>query len=157
MPKKGGEDPAMDKVRSIFKESGLSLVELGKRMGYADDTARQAAWQFMQSGDPRMSMLRKFAIATGVSLEELGHKGKRMTRKLNEELEECGCGIDPGQFRELLEDRKAATSPSWTVDDLVCHPDEASKFCDLIRSETKCQRLSDYLILRTLMNIRRSH
>lgn len=157
MPKKSGDDPAMVRVRSLFKESGLSLVELGKRMGYADETARQAAWQFMQSGDPRMSMLRKFAGAMGVSLEELGHKERRMARKLKDELNEHGCSMDPIAFRTLLEETKASSSPDLSFDDLVCRPDDAKKYCDLIRSQPSCDKLPDFLILRTLMNVRKSH
>jgi transcriptional regulator with XRE-family HTH domain len=157
MPKKSGEDPVMAKIRSLFKGSGLSLVELGRRMGYAEDTARQAAWQFMQSGDPRMSMLRKFARAMEVSLGDLGHKGKRVMRRLEAELEECGCALSAPSFRELVEDRKATIAPNWSIDDLVCHPDEAKGFCHQIRAETACPKLPDFTILRTLMNARRGH
>lgn len=156
MAKKQKDDPAMSRVRDLFSQSGMSLAELGKRMGYADEMGRQAAWQFMQSHDPRMSMLRKFAGAIGITVEELGYKGKRMSRKLETELEECGCEIDPTQFRELLEERKDLMFPTWTIDDLVCNPDEAKNFCNAIRSEVGGPNLTDYLILRTLMNIRRS-
>jgi hypothetical protein len=93
----------------------------------------------------------------GRSLDQLTPRGKRMTRKLEVELEESGCSLTPTGFRELLEERKATTSPSWTIDDLVCHPEKAKEFCEQIRAETACPQLSDYLILRTLMNIRRSH
>lgn len=157
MAKKGKDDPAMAKARALFKESGLSLVELGRRMGYPEETARQSAWQFMKTNDPRMSMLRKFAEAMGVSLDQFTPRGKRMTRKLETELEECDCRLSPAEFRELLEERKATTSPTWTIDDLVCHPPEAMAFCEQIRAETSCPKLPDDLILRTLMNVRRSH
>ena len=50
------EDTSMDKVRTRFKESGLSLHALGLAMGYDAETARQSAFQFMKSGDPRISM-----------------------------------------------------------------------------------------------------
>src|SRR5437868_1704267 len=109
MAKKGKDEPAMAKVRALFKESGLSLVELGRRMGYPEETARQSAWQFMKTNDPRMSMLRKFAEAMGISLDQLTPRGKRMSRKLETELEECGCEMSPDAFRDLLEERKATT------------------------------------------------
>jgi hypothetical protein len=80
-----------------------------------------------------------------------------MARRLEAELEECGCSLTPAQFRDLLEELKAATSPSWTSDDLVCHPDEAKAFCEMIRTETNCPRMSDFLILRTLINARKAH
>jgi hypothetical protein len=80
-----------------------------------------------------------------------------MARKLEDELEKCGCTLTREQFHELLEDHKAATSPSWTPDELVCHPDEAKAFCNLIREATNCPKLSDFLILRTLLNARKAH
>lgn len=157
MGKKRKNDDAMSRVRAVFRESGLSLVELGRRMGYAEDTARQSAWQFMKTSDPRMSMVQRFAQAMGVSLEELGHKGKRMARKLKDELNQYGCPMDPGAFRKLLEEKKEATFPGYSFDDLVCRPDDAKRFCELIRAEPTCARLPDFLILRTLMNVRKGH
>ena len=65
----------MAKVRSRFAGSGLTLDELGRRMGYPAATARQSAWQFMQAGDPRISMLRRFARAMGMPVEELVAEG----------------------------------------------------------------------------------
>ena len=46
------EDVAMAKVRSLFAGSGLTLDELGRRMGYPAATARQSAWQFLWAGAP---------------------------------------------------------------------------------------------------------
>ena len=62
----------MERARLLFENSGLSLDELGQRMGYPSDGARQAAWQFLnKTTDPRLSMLEKFARALGLSLREL--------------------------------------------------------------------------------------
>lgn len=59
----------MVKVRASFEESGLSLHDLGMRMGYPEDSARKSAWQFIQkTDDPRLSMLRRFAKAMDISL-----------------------------------------------------------------------------------------
>ena len=64
--------PVMDRARRLFDKSGLSLDDLGKRMGYAGDTARKAAWQFLnKTTDPRLSMLQRFAEALNVSLVDL--------------------------------------------------------------------------------------
>jgi lambda repressor-like predicted transcriptional regulator len=73
------EDTSMEHVHARFKESGLSLHALGLAMGYEPATARQAAFQFMKSGDPRISMLRRFAKAMGITVEELlgGNKKNR--------------------------------------------------------------------------------
>jgi transcriptional regulator with XRE-family HTH domain len=62
----------MDRARLLFENSGLSLDELGRRMGYAGDTARKGAWQFLnKTTDPRLSMLQRFAEAVNVSLSDL--------------------------------------------------------------------------------------
>lgn len=62
----------MIRVRAKFEASGLTLDELGNRMGYAPETARKSAWQFIrQTGDPRVSMLRRFAHALEIPIEEL--------------------------------------------------------------------------------------
>jgi hypothetical protein len=74
------EDPSMEQVRTRFKESDLSLHGLGLKMGYPPETARQSAFQFMKSGDPRISMLRRFADAMGVALADLTDPTKKKKR-----------------------------------------------------------------------------
>jgi hypothetical protein len=69
-------DPSMDIVRARFAASGLTLHDLGVKMGYPEETARKSVWQFMKTSDPRMSMLRRFAHAMGISVEELA-SGKK--------------------------------------------------------------------------------
>jgi transcriptional regulator with XRE-family HTH domain len=65
-------DPAMLRAREAFARSGLSLEELGRRMGYGEEVARRSAWQFLRrTNDPRLSMLRRFAAAVGVPLNKL--------------------------------------------------------------------------------------
>ena len=63
---------AMNRARLLFEKSGLSLDELGQRMGYSGDMARKSAWQFLnKTSDPRLSMLEKFAEALNVPLVNL--------------------------------------------------------------------------------------
>jgi transcriptional regulator with XRE-family HTH domain len=65
-------DPVMKKAVALFEASGKSLDQLGLDMGYEGDTARKAAWQFLnKTADPRLSMLRRFARALGVSIADL--------------------------------------------------------------------------------------
>ena len=76
------EDSSAVKVKELFERSGLTLHELGIKMGYTPDIARQSAWQFLKSGDPRISMLRRFAIAAEVKLEELVAETKLPRKRL---------------------------------------------------------------------------
>ena len=71
MGKQKIEDPAMAAVRERFAKSGMTQQELGERMGYAPGSARQAVSQFLKSGDPQISMLRRFAKALGISVKSL--------------------------------------------------------------------------------------
>lgn len=76
-------DPAMLRARQLFEASGLTLDELGQRMGYEGDVARKGAWRFLNmTADPRVSTLRKLADALGVNVADLfagpkkGRKGR---------------------------------------------------------------------------------
>jgi transcriptional regulator with XRE-family HTH domain len=71
-------DPVMDRVREAFAKSGLSLDELGQRMGSEGETARKAAWQLLNKvDDPRASTLRKFAAAVGIAVSDLFQEKKK--------------------------------------------------------------------------------
>ena len=67
----------MERVRARFEKSGLSLHDLGLKMGYPEASARKSAWQFMKTTDPRISMLVRFAKAMGLPVEELVAEGKQ--------------------------------------------------------------------------------
>jgi transcriptional regulator with XRE-family HTH domain len=77
MKDKYPEDASMEKVRTLFAASGLTMNDLGVKMGYDPDTARQSVFQFLKSGDPRVSMLRRFAKAMDVPLAELLAENKK--------------------------------------------------------------------------------
>lgn len=65
-------DVVMRKIKKIFESSGMSLEQLGQRMGYEEGTARRAVWQFLnKTTDPRLSMLQRFAEAVGVELKDI--------------------------------------------------------------------------------------
>jgi transcriptional regulator with XRE-family HTH domain len=65
-------DPLMLRIRALFEKSGMTLDELGNKMGYRGDVARKSAWQFLnKTHDHRVSMLRKFADAVGVPVMDL--------------------------------------------------------------------------------------
>ena len=102
-------------------------------------------------------MLRKFAEAVGTTVDQLTVRKKRMSRKLEVELKEYGCKIGATDFRETVEEQQVIFSPHWKIDELLCHPDEAKRFCAQVRVKVSCPELPDSLILRTLMNARKSH
>lgn len=71
----------MLRVRELFEQSGFTLDEIGRKMGYAGDVARKAAWQFLnKTADPRLSMLRKFAQAVSVPVAALLAEEKKNGR-----------------------------------------------------------------------------
>lgn len=73
MPEVDAEDPVMRRIRDWLdkQEPKLSLQELGERMGFPVASARKSAWQFMQCRVPRLDTLRRFAVASGIPIEEL--------------------------------------------------------------------------------------
>lgn len=64
-------DPVMEKARAAFAASGLSYGELGYRMGFREDHARAAAWQFLKRSNPTINSVRRFARAVGIDLRDL--------------------------------------------------------------------------------------
>ena len=71
MAKERIDDPVMKAVQERFEASGLTQQALGEKMGYAAQSARQAVSQFLHSGDPHISMLRRFADAMGIAVTTL--------------------------------------------------------------------------------------
>ena len=71
MAKIATDDLAMARVREWVTAQGLTLHELGLRMGFDETVARQSAFQFLKGKDPHISTLRRFAKASGVPIEEL--------------------------------------------------------------------------------------
>lgn len=60
------------KARLLFEESGMTLDELGQKMGHLPGTARRAAWQlFNKETDPRLSTIEALAKALGVHVRDL--------------------------------------------------------------------------------------
>jgi transcriptional regulator with XRE-family HTH domain len=60
------------KAKRLFEKSGMTLDELGQKMGNDSATARQAAWQlFNKTPDPRLSTIEKLAEALGVTVKDL--------------------------------------------------------------------------------------
>lgn len=62
-----------EKLRQAAKDSGLTLEEIGLRMGFARGGARQAVSRLLSQDeyDPRLSTLLSFANAVGVPMKNL--------------------------------------------------------------------------------------
>jgi len=71
MGKERTEDPSMAKVRKAVEKSGLTQQQLGEKMGYGQNSARQAVSQLLRTGDPQIGTLRRLAKALDVKLETL--------------------------------------------------------------------------------------
>ncbi|MEW4527899.1 hypothetical protein [Maioricimonas sp. JC845] len=62
------------RCRTAAEQSGLSMLQIGLRMGYSEKGARQAASRLLNLNhdyDPRLSTLIAFADAVGCSLRQL--------------------------------------------------------------------------------------
>ncbi|MCI0358631.1 MAG: hypothetical protein L0211_09115 [Planctomycetaceae bacterium] len=67
-------DSATVKIREIWAKmrgAGMSLTELGLAMGYPEESARQAATQFLRAANPTIGSIRRFARAVNVPVEGL--------------------------------------------------------------------------------------
>ena len=63
---------AITKAKRLFEKSGMTLDDLGQKMGHDAGTARRAVWQlFNKVDDPRLSTLEKLADALGVQVKDL--------------------------------------------------------------------------------------
>jgi hypothetical protein len=69
-------------------------------------------------------------------------------------LQISGCELAIDEFHARLMDAFHRRYPAWTVDDLLCHPRDAIRFCDQFREATQCHDLPNGLILKILMGMR---
>jgi transcriptional regulator with XRE-family HTH domain len=63
-----------DKLRQAAKDSGMTQEEIGLRMGFPKNSARQAVSRLLNAEidyDPRLSTLILFSQAVGKSLSEV--------------------------------------------------------------------------------------
>lgn len=75
--------------------------------------------------------------------------------KLKDELRAGECQDSPEKFRERLIDNLISEFPNRTIDSLVCSPEDALSYCKSIREGVGSEYLSDIIILKALMNIRK--
>lgn len=70
------------------------------------------------------------------------------------ELKLYGVDFDPEQFNSLLTEVRLAMAPGMSIEDFVCHLDDAKQFCNAIRSRIGGP-LPDWVICRRLLNLRK--
>ena len=76
--------------------------------------------------------------------------------KLVDQLKSAGYEGEADDFRDRLIDLLVEMFRSWTAEELLYHPREARHFSDVARRATHTPDLPDYVILRTLQNVRKS-
>lgn len=70
-------------------------------------------------------------------------------------LVEHGCRLDAQEFRERVTAIYAETHHNLSIDDLLCEPDWAKRYAAMVRRAVGCPGLTDFVILRTLLNQRK--
>jgi hypothetical protein len=109
--------------------------------------------------DIRLSSAQKLINYYGIN--KLGNvpqvvpkRSRRML--LSAELEASECQDSPEKFKERLIDGIVVQFPGQTIDGLLCSPLDALAYCDRIREGVGSECLADFVILKALMNIRKS-
>ncbi len=75
---------------------------------------------------------------------------------LKAELLRHGCGADPDEFRDVIQELKAVMYPTWTDEDLLKNPRNAIQYAEAVRCRVGCAGLPDEVILGALQNIRKA-
>lgn len=70
------------------------------------------------------------------------------------ELHAAGCPLNREQFYEAVERIRRAIYPEWTQDELACHPHEALRFCEIVRSKIQGP-VPDHLVMKAMLNYRK--
>ncbi|SRR5579883_75542 len=99
----------------------------------------------------------RLSAALDVRLESgaLGQPHKPLGRlNLDAELRAAGCLLNREQFYEEIERTRKASYPEWTQDELACHPQEALRFCETVRSKVQAP-VPDHLIMKAMFNARK--
>jgi len=76
--------------------------------------------------------------------------------RLEVELPRYGCDVDPETFREVVAELKEVMFPCYTDEELLYHLDDSRAYVMAVRSRIRCLGLPDFLILRTMINVRKN-
>ena len=61
----------LQRAKRLAKESGLTYQQIGAKMGYPPESARQSVSQFLNSTNPGLAMSLRFCDAMDIDLEDL--------------------------------------------------------------------------------------
>ncbi len=67
-----------------------------------------------------------------------------------------GCDMPIEVFQDRIVDIMAEMFRSWSIDELLLHPRDGMEYCSTVRRTTGFHDLPDDLILRILLNRRKS-
>ena len=65
------EQQVLKKMKKLMKKRGLTYQQVGERMGYPKESARQSVNQVLNSKNPTLKMFLKLAEAIGVEPKDL--------------------------------------------------------------------------------------
>jgi len=136
-------------VASVARQTGLPQATLQEFVhGKPDGTF----------ADLRLSSAQRLIEFYGIDqslLRPEDYRRKRYLMNLEVELESCGCADTPAEFNNRLIHKLLAAFPGRSIDGILCEPDDAIEYCDLIREEIATRSLGDHIILKALTNIRK--
>lgn len=72
-------------------------------------------------------------------------------------LKEHGSNLSPKQFQDILDNEflRSYPPPEWSIDSLLCDPEEAIAYCDSIRRRPGFEDFENPLILHALLSRRK--
>ena len=79
-----------------------------------------------------------------------------MGTTLTTRLSSNGCDISLREFKKILRQVQREIYPTWSVDELLLHPDEAKHFCEMVRRQYGLHGLPDDLVLRCHLSNRKN-
>ncbi|GAB5405480.1 MAG: hypothetical protein Aurels2KO_37110 [Aureliella sp.] len=139
-----------DSIASVARGAAVSQSTLQEfAVGKSDGTF----------ADLRLSSVEKLCEFFGLELTDTSQsnvsKGVRRMA-LVAELGACGVEDSADRFRSQLLAALPVVCEGMTIDSMLCNPTASLRFCEHIRDTHGAESLHDALILRTLINIRKS-
>lgn len=140
--------------------SESSITAVARATGVSQSTLQEFALGKTNGNfaDLRLSSAQKLLDHYGlkITLPKAIIKSERKKMLLKDELVTYGVSDSPAEFRDRLIAGLVEWYPGRSIDGLVCIPKDSDAYCHRIRDQMDCQDLPLVVILKTLMNRRRS-